>query len=100
MERLSRRAAVCRAQRRVAYRATAPCFRIGLTATCDRNHGSKFNCQAEWRQRCGMPVLVIAVVFFLIFLVMGVMGITAMVAEHRGKLFSGKWSDVPKPAKQ
>ena len=44
-----------------------------------------------------MPVLVIAVVFFVIFLVMGVMGITAMVAEHRGKLFSGKWSDEPKP---
>jgi hypothetical protein len=43
-----------------------------------------------------MPVLVIAVVFFLIFLVMGVMGVTAMVAEHRGKLFSGKWSDQPK----
>jgi hypothetical protein len=47
-----------------------------------------------------MPVLVIAVVFFLIFLVMGVMGITAMVAEHRGHLFSGKWSDLPKPAKR
>jgi hypothetical protein len=47
-----------------------------------------------------MPVLVIAIVFFAIFLVMGVMGITAMVAEHRGKkLFSGKWSDEPKPAK-
>jgi hypothetical protein len=46
-----------------------------------------------------MPVLVIAIVFFAIFLVMGVMGITAMVAEHRGKkLFSGKWSDEPKPA--
>jgi hypothetical protein len=46
-----------------------------------------------------MPVLVIAVVFFAIFLVMGVMGITAMVAEHRGhKLFSGRWSDEPKPA--
>jgi hypothetical protein len=46
-----------------------------------------------------MPVLVIAVVFFAIFLVMGVMGITAVVAEHRGKkLFSGKWSDEPKPA--
>jgi len=45
-----------------------------------------------------MPVLVIAIVFFAIFLVMGVMGITAMVAEHRGKkLFSGKWSDEPKP---
>ncbi len=44
-----------------------------------------------------MPVLVIAVVFFAIFLVMGVMGITAMIAEHRSKLFSGKWSDEPKP---
>ena len=45
-----------------------------------------------------MPVLVIAIVFFAIFLVMGVMGITAIVAEHRGgKLFSGKWSDEPKP---
>lgn len=43
-----------------------------------------------------MPVLVIAVVFFLIFLVMGVMGITAMVAEHKGHLFSGTWSDEPK----
>ena len=38
-----------------------------------------------------MPVLVIAVVFFAIFLVMGVMGVTAMVAEHRGKLFSWKY---------
>ena len=47
-----------------------------------------------------MPVLVIAVVFFLIFLVMGVMGVTAMVAEHRGKLFSGKWRDEPRPAKR
>ena len=47
-----------------------------------------------------MPVLVIAVVFFLIFLVMGLMGVTAMVAEHRGKLFSGKWSDEPRPAKR
>jgi len=47
-----------------------------------------------------MPVLVIAIVFFAIFLVMGVMGVTAMVAEHRGgKLFSGKWSDEPEPAK-
>lgn len=43
-----------------------------------------------------MPVLVIAVVFFAIFLVMGVMGITAMVAEHKGKLFSGRWADYPK----
>lgn len=40
-----------------------------------------------------MPVLIIAVVFFAIFLVMGVMGVTAMVAEHRGHLFSGTWSD-------
>jgi hypothetical protein len=47
-----------------------------------------------------MPILVIAVVFFLIFLVMGVMGLTAMVAEHRGKLFSGHWSDLPKPSKR
>ncbi len=47
-----------------------------------------------------MPVLVIAIVFFAIFLVMGVMGISAMVAEHRGgKLFSGRWSDEPKPTK-
>ena len=53
---------------------------------------------AEWGQRYGMPVLVIAIVFFAIFLVMGVMGITAMVAEHKGKkLFSWKWSDEPKP---
>ena len=46
-----------------------------------------------------MPVLVIAVVFFLIFLVMGVMGFTAMAAEHKGHLFSGHWSDQPKPVK-
>jgi len=47
-----------------------------------------------------MPVGVIAIVVGAIFLVMGVMGITAVVAEHRGgKLFSGKWSDEPKPAK-
>jgi len=44
-----------------------------------------------------MPVLVIAVVFFAIFLVMGVMAITAAVAEHRGHLFSGRWSDEPSP---
>ncbi len=44
-----------------------------------------------------MPVLVIAVVFFIIFLVMGVMGVTAMVAEHKGHLFSGHWSDEAKP---
>jgi len=43
-----------------------------------------------------MPVLVIAVVFFAIFLLMGVMGITAMVSEHKGKLFSGHWADYPK----
>lgn len=43
-----------------------------------------------------MPVLVIAVVFFIIFLVMGVMGVTAMVAEHKNGLFSGRWSDEPK----
>jgi hypothetical protein len=47
-----------------------------------------------------MPVLLIAVVFFAIFLVMGVMAITAVVAENRGHLFSGKWSDEPKPGKQ
>ena len=49
-----------------------------------------------------MPVLIIAIVFFIIFLVMGVMGWTAMVAEHRrggGKLFSGRWSDEPQPPK-
>ena len=44
-----------------------------------------------------MPVLVIAVVFFIIFLAMGVMGVTAMVSEHKkGQLFSGRWSDEPK----
>jgi hypothetical protein len=43
-----------------------------------------------------MPVLIIAVVFFLIFLVMGVMVFTAMVAEHKGHLFSGHWADRPK----
>jgi len=46
-----------------------------------------------------MPVLVIAVVFFLIFLAMGVMGFSAMAAEHKGHLFSGRWADEPKPAK-
>lgn len=30
-----------------------------------------------------MPVLIIAVVFFIIFLIMGVMLSTAMLAEHR-----------------
>ena len=43
-----------------------------------------------------MPVLVIAVVFFAIFLVMGVMAIAAMVSEHKGNLFSWRWSDEPK----
>ena len=46
-----------------------------------------------------MPVLIIAVVFFLIFLAMGVLGFTAMAKEHKGHLFSGRWSDRPKPAK-
>ena len=46
-----------------------------------------------------MPVLVIAVVFFAIFLVMGVMAITAMVAEHRGHLFTWSWSEEPKAKK-
>ena len=46
-----------------------------------------------------MPVLVIAVVFFLIFLVMGVMGFSAMAAEHKGHLFSRRWADQPQPAK-
>ena len=44
-----------------------------------------------------MPILVIAVVFFLIFLVMGVLGISAMVAEHKGHLFSSHWADESKP---
>jgi hypothetical protein len=44
----------------------------------------------------GMPVLIIAVVFLLIFLVMGAMLFTAMVIEHKGNLFSGKWADQPK----
>ena len=47
-----------------------------------------------------MPVLIIAVVFFAIFLVMGVMAITAMVAEHRGKLFTWHWTEVPKPSRK
>jgi hypothetical protein len=46
-----------------------------------------------------MPVLVIAVVFFAIFLVMGVMAISAVVAEHRGHLFTWSWSEEPKPKK-
>ena len=46
-----------------------------------------------------MPVLVIAVVFFAIFLVMGVMAFAAMVAEHRGHLFTWSWSEEPKAKK-
>jgi len=46
-----------------------------------------------------MPVLIIAVVFFLIFLVMGVILFRAMADEHKGHLFSGRWADRPKPAK-
>lgn len=42
-----------------------------------------------------MPVLLIAVVFFILFLVIGVMAVSAMVAEHKGHLFSGHWSDGP-----
>jgi hypothetical protein len=30
---------------------------------------------------------------------MGVLGVTAMVAEHRGHLFSWTWSDEPSPKK-
>lgn len=46
-----------------------------------------------------MPVLVIAIVFLAIFLVMGIMGFSAMAVEHKGHLFSARWSDVPKGAK-
>jgi len=46
-----------------------------------------------------MPILIIAVVFFLIFLVMGVMVFSAMVAEHKGHLFSWHWADEPRRAK-
>ena len=46
-----------------------------------------------------MPVLVIAVVFFLIFIAMGVLTFSAMAAEHKGHLFSWRWADRPKPAK-
>jgi hypothetical protein len=76
-----------------------PVLFLSLTFICDRHHGSRFIPAAQCRQRCPMPVLVIAVVFFAIFLVMGVMAITAMVAEHGGHLFSGNWSDEPKPSK-
>jgi hypothetical protein len=47
-----------------------------------------------------MPVLVIAAVFLAIFVIMGVMGVSAMVAEHKGHLFSGTWSDLPKAKKE
>jgi hypothetical protein len=46
-----------------------------------------------------MPVLIIAVVFFLIFLAMGVLGFTAMAKEHKGHLFRWTWADRPKEAK-
>lgn len=46
-----------------------------------------------------MPVLIIAVVFLLVFLVMGAMLFTAMVAEQKGHLFSGKLADQPKGVK-
>lgn len=46
-----------------------------------------------------MPVLIIAVVFLLIFIVMGVILFRAMAVEHEGHLFSGTWSDRPKPVK-
>lgn len=46
-----------------------------------------------------MPILVIAALFLAIFLVMGILGVTAMVAEHRGHLFSWSWSDEPAPKK-
>ena len=45
-----------------------------------------------------MPVLIIAVVFFLIFLAMGVLGFSAMAAEHKGHLFSWRSADRPKSA--
>ena len=47
-----------------------------------------------------MPVLVIAVVFLAIFLVMGVMAVSAMVAEHRGNLFTWHWNEVPKSGRK
>ena len=46
-----------------------------------------------------MPVLIIAVVFFLIVQEMGVMGTSAMAAEHTEHLFSGCWADEPKGRK-
>jgi hypothetical protein len=59
-----------------------------------------FDVEAKYRQRCVMPVLVIAVVFLAIFLVMGVMAVSAMVAEHQGKLFTWHWSEVSKPGRK
>jgi len=46
-----------------------------------------------------MPVLIIAVVFFLLFIVMGVILFSAMAKEHKGHLFSGRWADRPKEIK-
>ncbi|HLI63878.1 MAG TPA: hypothetical protein VKV05_10795 [Terriglobales bacterium] len=80
-------------------RRVRPAWFLKLTPICDYHHGSRFVAAAQCRQRCPMPVLVIAVVFFAIFLVMGVMAITAMVAEHGGHLFSRSWSDEPRPSK-
>lgn len=71
-----------------------------LTSICDRHHRRLFIPEAQCCQRCKMPVLVIAVVFFAIFLVMGVMAIMAMVKEHGDHLFSGTWSDEPKPSRK
>ena len=46
-----------------------------------------------------MPVLIIAVVFFLLFVVMGVILFSAMAKEHEGHLFSWHWADRPKAVK-
>lgn len=46
-----------------------------------------------------MPVLIIAVVFFLIFLAMGAILFSAMAVEHKGHLFSWHWADRPKEVK-
>ena len=46
-----------------------------------------------------MPVLIIAIVFFLIFLVMGVMAFSAVASEQKGHLFSWHWADVPRRTK-
>jgi hypothetical protein len=71
-----------------------------LTSTCDCDHGRLFAGEAQYCQRCSMPVLIIAVVFLAIFLAMGVMAITAMVEEHGDHLFSWKWSDEPKTSRK